>query len=79
MFWIIETFPPRQKRAGGGDGEEYKKGVPPDAGGAPVDGLPGKKGLVEELVKSMKKEFRLMLEELQWMDSQVKRGWWRKW
>jgi hypothetical protein len=49
-----------------------------------VDGFTGKKkkeGLVEEMLKNIREEFSLMLGQLQWMDSLVKRrrkGWWRK-
>ncbi len=41
-----------------------------------------KEGLVEEMVKNIREEFSLMLDQLQWMDPQVRRrrkGWWRRW
>jgi hypothetical protein len=36
-----------------------------------------KKGLVEEMVKNIREEFSLMLDQLQWMDPQVRtrKGW----
>ncbi len=73
----------REGRAGGGDGEEHKGGVQLDAGPTPVDGPPGKnkEGLVEEMVKNIR-EFSFMLDQLQWMDPQVRRrrkGWWKRW
>jgi hypothetical protein len=60
-----------------------KGGVQLDAGPTQVDGLPGKKkeGLVEEMVKKTRDELSLMLDQLMWMDSQVRtrKGWWRRW
>ncbi len=49
-----------------------------------MDGPTGKKkkeGLVEEMVKNIREEFSLMLEQLQWMDPQVRtrKGWWKRW
>ncbi len=50
-----------------------------------MDGPTGKKkkeGLVEEMVKNIREEFSLMLDQLRWMDPQVRRkkkGWWRRW
>ncbi len=48
-----------------------------------MDGPPGEKkdGLVEEMVKNIRKEFSLMLDQLQWMDPQVRsrKGWGRRW
>jgi hypothetical protein len=48
-----------------------------------VDGPPGKnkEGLVEEMVKHIREEFSFMLDQLQWMDPQVRtrKGWWRIW
>ncbi len=46
-----------------------------------MDGPSGKKnkeGLVEEKVKNIRKEFSLMLDQLQWMDPQVRtrKVWW---
>jgi hypothetical protein len=40
-----------------------------------VDGPPGKnkEGLVEEMVKNIREEFSLMLDQLQLMDLQVRR------
>jgi hypothetical protein len=41
-----------------------------------VDGPSGKKnkeGLVEEMVKNIREEFSLMLDQLLWMDPQVRR------
>jgi hypothetical protein len=75
----------RKRKAGGGDGEEHKGGVQLDVGPTLVDGPTGKKkkeGLVEEMVKNIREEFSLMLDQLQWMDPQVRRkrkGWWRRW
>jgi hypothetical protein len=52
-----------------------------------VDGPTGKKKkevLAEEMVKNIKEKFRLMLDQLHWVDPQVhvrrrRKGWWRKW
>ncbi len=40
-----------------------------------------KEGLVEEMVKNIRTEFSLMLDQLQWMDPQVRtrKGWWKIW
>ncbi len=65
----------RKGRSDGGDGEEHKGGVQLYAGSAPVDGPTGKKkkeGLVEEMVKNIREEFSLMLDQLQRMDPQVR-------
>ncbi len=47
-----------------------------------MDGPPGKnkEWLVDEMVKDIKEEFNLMLDQLQWMDPQVRtwKGWWRR-
>ncbi len=48
-----------------------------------MDGPTGKnkEGLVEDMVKNIRGEFSLMLDQLQWMDPQVRtrKGWWRRW
>jgi hypothetical protein len=40
-----------------------------------------KEGLVEEMEKNTMDDFRLMLDQLQWIDHKVKtrKGWWRRW
>ncbi len=74
FFPGLETLPPGKEGTGGGDGEEHKGGVQLDARPTPVDGPTGKKKerLVEEMVKNIREEFSLMLNQLKWMDPQVR-------
>ncbi len=60
----------KKEGTGGKDGEEHKEGVQLYAGPTSVDGLPGmnKVGLVEEMVKNIRKDFSFMLDQLHWMD-----------
>jgi hypothetical protein len=48
-----------------------------------VDGPTGKKkeGLVQEMEKNIREEFSMMLDQLRWMDPQVRtmKGWWKRW
>jgi hypothetical protein len=48
-----------------------------------VDGPPGKnkEGLVENLVKNIREKVSFILDQLQWMDPQVRtrKGWWKRW